>query len=220
MVLTLPSENQQAMAQITSFKTREVRWFLKESLPGAARWFAKLPPTSCTRESREDIYLVLPGRTDLGIKFRENRLELKYRLGNSTAKEIVPGITGVFESWEKLSFPSTPEVAASVLPEGSSASRIPVLKRRTATLIETAGDPVTYNPLGTPVAAAIQLEYTELQVLGASWHTLGLEWPADKDFAFPARLFSDLVGCARFEVNTSMGYPEFLKRIVYSKEDF
>lgn len=206
------------MTQIMCFKTREVRWFFKQPVPEAGRWFEKLPQTSYTLESREDIYLVLPGRADLGIKFRENRLELKYRRGNSTTEEIAPGVTGVFESWEKLGFPSVSEMAASVLPEGSSASRIPVQKRRTATLIETAGGTVAFNPLGTPVKAGVQFEYTELQVLGASWYTLGLEWPGHSGFAFPAGLISDLPGSLKVEVNTSMGYPEFLQRLVHLKD--
>ena len=208
------------MTEITSFKTREVRWFLEQPVPEAGRWFEALPRASYTLESREDVYLVLPGRTDLGVKFRENRLELKYRFGNSTTAEIAPGMTGVLESWEKLGFPTTPEIANSVLPEGSHASRIPVLKRRRATLMKTDGETVTFNPLGTPVTAGIQLEYTELQVLGASWYTLGLEWPPDKGISFPAGLIASLKGAAKLEAGMSMGYPGFLQRIGHFKEGF
>mgnify|MGYP000349671027 FL=1 len=68
------SEKQQAMTEITSFTTREVRWFLEQPVPEAGHWFEALPKNAYTRESREDVYLVLPGRADLGLKFRENRL--------------------------------------------------------------------------------------------------------------------------------------------------
>jgi hypothetical protein len=152
------------------------------------------------------------------VKFRENRLELKYRSGNPTTAEIAPGMTGVIESWEKLGFPTTPEMATSVLPEGSHASRIPVLKRRMATLMETAGETMALKPLGTPVIAGIQLEYTEVQALGACWFTLGLEWPGDKGIAIPAGMVSDLTGSAILEAGTSMGYPEFLQRIGHLKD--
>ena len=88
------------MSEILSFRTREVRWFVDHPVPQVQRWFEELPPTSYTRESREDIYLVLPGRSDLGLKFRENRLELKFRLGEPQLGAIAPGINGAFESWE------------------------------------------------------------------------------------------------------------------------
>ena len=208
------------MSQITSFKTREVRWFINRPIPELSRWFETLPPTSCTLESREDLYLVLPGRSDLGVKFRENRLELKYKLGKSRQGELVPGIIGVFEIWEKLGFPLTPEISNSVVPEGTEASRVPVLKRRLATMIETNGIQESFHPLGTPVAASVQLEYTKLQLLGSSWYTIGLEWLEDGDVTLPAKLLSDLLASSELEVNASMGYPEFLQGVLHLMDDF
>ena len=179
-----------------------------------------MPPTSYTRESRTDIYLVLPGRSDLGVKFRENRLELKYRLGEHLAKEIAPGIIGCLESWEKLGFPLTPEIRDSVLPEGSEAIRIPVSKRRLATMIETTGVRESFHPLGTPITAGVQFEYTELQALGSAYYTIGLEWAEDKGTILPTELLSHLLAESALEVKASMGYPEFLKRILHSGADF
>ena len=204
------------MSKITSFMTGEVRWFLNRPIPEARRWFETLPPTSYTRESRTDIYLVLPGRSDLGVKFRENRLELKYRLGEHLAKEIAPGIIGCLESWEKLGFPSSQEITSSLLPGDSRTVRVPVLKRRLVTVIETTGTQTTFHPLGKPGAAGVQFEYTELQVLGSDWYTLGMEWPENKSITLPAGLLSDLLVGSVLEAPTSMGYPEFLQRMVYS----
>ncbi|MEJ2584749.1 MAG: hypothetical protein P8Z38_06815 [Robiginitalea sp.] len=208
------------MSLITSFRTREVRWFLKEPFHKADRWFEKLPSSSCTLESREDIYLVLPGRNDLGVKFRESRLELKYRLEESGPQEIAPGITGTFESWEKLGFPSDPESMASALPVDSRASRMPVLKRRRATIIGTKGTTETFHPLGTPVEAGVQFEYTELQVFGSSWLTVGLEWSDAAGVTLPERFLSGLLSSEVFKVSSSMGYPEFLRRMLRQKEGF
>jgi hypothetical protein len=207
------------MSQITSFRTREVRWFLSRPVPEVSQWFEALPPTSYTRESREDVYLVLPGRNGLGVKFRENRLELKYRLATSGSQEVVPGIEGCLESWEKLGFPSTPETASSLLPKDSTATRVSVLKRRMATMIETAGGQTTFHPLGTPVTAGVQFEYTELQVMGSDWHTLGLEWPENKEIPLPAQLLAGLLSPSAFEKMHAMGYPEFLQRLLHSKGD-
>ncbi|MDX1331933.1 MAG: hypothetical protein R3252_02790 [Robiginitalea sp.] len=207
------------MAQITSFRTREVRWFQNRPIGEIHRWFNALPPTSFTREYREDRYLVLPGRRDLGVKFRENRLELKYRLAASGLQEIAPGIKGSLESWEKLGFPSTPETASSLLPEDSTATRVSVLKRRLATIIETTGGQRTFHPLGTPVTAGVQFEYTELQVRGSDWYTFGLEWLENKPVPLPAQLLAGLLSPSEFEKMYAMGYPEFLQRLLHSKGD-
>ena len=207
------------MSQITSFRTREVRWFLSRPIPEVSQWFEVLPQASYTRESREDVYLVLPGRNGLGVKFRENRLELKYRLATSGSQEVVPGIKGSLESWEKLSFPSTPEMASSFLPEGSKATRVSVLKRRMATMIETTSGQTTFHPLGTPVTAGVQFEYTELQVMGSDWHTLGLEWPGDKGVVLPAGLLAAFPAEALAKVALSMGYPEFLQRLIHPADE-
>jgi hypothetical protein len=207
------------MSQITSFRTREVRWFLNRPIPKVGQWFETLPPTSYTRESREDVYLVLTGRKDLGIKFRENRLELKYRIGPSRRQEIAPGIRGSMEAWEKLGFPSTPEIASSILPEGSTAMRVPVLKERMATIIETNSARTTFQPLGIPVEAGVQFEYTQLQILGSKWYTLGLEWTGDKGIVLPAELLSALPPAALVEETASMGYPEFLQRLIHPEDE-
>jgi hypothetical protein len=208
------------MSQITSFRTREVRWFLNRPIPGVSQWFETLPQASYTRESREDVYLVLAGRKGLGVKFRENRLELKYRLGASRLQEVAPGIRGAMETWEKLGFPATPEIASSILPEDSTATRVAVLKERMATIIETTSARPTFQPLGIPVEAGVQFEYTRLQILGSKWYTLGLEWAGDKGTVLPSELLSHLLAESGLEVKASMGYPEFLGRILHSREDF
>ena len=207
------------MSQISIFRTREVRWFVNQPVPQVPGWFEELPPTAYTRESREDIYLVLPGRSDLGVKFRENRLELKYRLGESRPEAIAPGITGSFESWEKMGFQFNPGISAHALPEESMASRVPVRKQRLATQIEQTGTGVNYHPLGAEVQKSVQLEYTGLQVFGSSWYTVGLEWPDTDGISLPVRLLSGILPSAVFQVSSSMGYPEFLQRVLRLKKD-
>ncbi len=210
----LPSESIQEMSEITGFRTREVRWFLNRPIPEAAHWFGPLPPGAHTRESREDVYLVLPDRNDIGVKFRENKLELKYRLKAHGPQEVLPGIRGSLESWEKLGFPSTPNSTASNLPEGSRATRVPVLKQRLASILEQTDAGAVFHSLGTPVLAGVQFEYTKLEVLGSDWYTLGLEWPEDNEVALPTALLSDLLAPCGLAADSSMGYPEFLQRVV------
>lgn len=212
-----PGEKQRKMPEITSFRTREVRWFLNHPCLEIGRWFEELPSACYTRESREDSYLVLPGIRDLGIKFREDRLELKYRLGEPRSGEIAPGILGYFESWEKLGLLSNLETRAFELQAGSEAHRIPALKQRVATQIVEAGSGEKFYPLGAPVTKGVQLEYTRLQVLGSDWYTVGLEWPDMQGISLPARLLSGVLPAPLLELKSSMGYPEFLHRLLSQK---
>jgi hypothetical protein len=200
------------MSEILSFRTREVRWFVDHPVPQVQRWFEELPPTSYTRESREDIYLVLPGRNDLGLKFRENRLELKFRLGEPQLGAIAPGINGAFESWEKLGLQSSPEISTATLPAASEALRLPVKKRRWATQIEQTGSDMTYHPLGIEIPQSVQLEYTGLHLLGSDWYTIGLEWADMQGISLPAGLLSRILSSTVFDRKSSMGYPEFLQK--------
>ena len=208
----LSFRNLQKMSEILSFRTREVRWFLDHPVPQIQRWFEELPPTAYTRESREDIYLVLPGRNDLGLKFRENRLELKFRLGDPQPGSIAPGLTGAFESWEKLGLQTTPEISTAALPATSEALRLPAKKRRLATQIQQTGGGITYHPLGIEIPQSVQLEYTELYVYGSDWYTIGLEWADMQGISLPAGLLSGILSPTVFERKSSMGYPEFLQK--------
>ena len=79
-------------------------------------------------------------------------------------------------------------------------------------MIETVDDRVSFHSLEPPVTAGIQLEYTELQVLGSAWYTLGLEWPRGTCFTLPPQLLSNLLACPVFKEKTSMGYPESLQQ--------
>ena len=58
---------------------REMRWFLTGPVSSEAwTWFDGLPGKNVKRAyPRQDIYLVIPDREDLGLKVREGRLEIK-----------------------------------------------------------------------------------------------------------------------------------------------
>ena len=202
------------MSQIINLKTREIRWFFSSAPRETVRWFQGLPPDAYTRETREDIYLVLPGRKDVGIKFRENRLELKYRYGVRPTHETAPGITGYLETWEKLGFELSPETRNAVLPADSGALRLPVEKSRWATLVRERGTGLEFHPLGTPLPEYIQVEYTQLRIRGAQWYTFGLEWPETGDSSLPDALLSNLRDPGVFVIENSMGYPEFLQGFI------
>lgn len=85
---------------------REMRWFLKGPIPGAAwDWFEGLPGKGKKVERsypRQDIYLAIADRPDLGLKLREGRLEIKIRSGPGCRCRLLDGaVTGIREDWQK-----------------------------------------------------------------------------------------------------------------------
>jgi hypothetical protein len=75
---------------------REVRWFLTGPVSSQARtWFDGLPGENVKQSyPRQDIYLVIPNRDDLGLKVREGRLEIKTREGQGRDCELFDGKIG------------------------------------------------------------------------------------------------------------------------------
>ena len=83
----------------------ELRWFYPDKLPEAiSAWFgAKYLGTALEPpEKREDIYLYIAADCDyMGIKLRQGRLEIKWRKAELGIVNIVKGVEGNLESWNK-----------------------------------------------------------------------------------------------------------------------
>lgn len=166
--------------------TAELRWFYPGTVPAAVkRWFEAevLGPPLSPPASREDLYLAADC-PDLGLKLREERLELKLRRRQLGAWQIseawVPPsggrVTGEAEQWSKWSCDDSTE--QPLLPEAALAQGpwIPVQKVRSQRKYRIkAGQ----TPLSVSVTAVIDqgcsLEVTALQLLGASWWSLAFE---------------------------------------------
>jgi len=86
------------------YLTTEVRWFDKGSIPPAMKsWFTKIHPKVWTEAERTDFYYSLPNDDTIGIKLRENRIEIKKRQAVSKPIRFTPQATGAIETWEKRS---------------------------------------------------------------------------------------------------------------------
>lgn len=194
-------------------KTTEIRWFFTHPTP---EWLLRLEglargPLDAMR--RTDHYMPLPGREDIGIKLREGRLEVKYRLGRPEAADLGPQTGGFYEHWVKRGLPLADEAAG--VPGGGSAGAhgwIPVEKERYGLLIRSEDGQWAVYPIGTPVAGGIQIEYTRLRIGGHRLFTLGLEWPADAGLQLPDPVSELLLGGSALQASDSMGYPGFLRR--------
>lgn len=78
--------------------TIELRWFYPGMIPAdIEKWF----PQNCLPEKREDWYLYAPGCDYLGIKLRQERLEIKWRKAELGVLRFGELVEGNAEKWGK-----------------------------------------------------------------------------------------------------------------------
>ncbi|MEM7172752.1 MAG: hypothetical protein AAF530_21495 [Pseudomonadota bacterium] len=100
------------------FATEELRWMFEGACPKDVwNWYRRLAwasvtdgkgkPSAPQREQRSDLYFILDGREDLGLKLRGDKLQLKTRLDqHSLAVEGTIKATGRLESWHRFTWSS------------------------------------------------------------------------------------------------------------------
>jgi hypothetical protein len=108
-------------------RTVETRWFGDGPLPTELKdWFddlGSLAPSDW--ETREDLYLVVPSSSEIGMKVRggSDSLEVKCRLEAFGRHRFSRSATGLVESWVKWSHPAGEEWTTRL------ASRYPGMQR-------------------------------------------------------------------------------------------
>ncbi len=87
-----------------SYTTYEARWFITGAIPtDFETWFKQncLADSSQQPEQRTDIYLYAPGNDFVGIKLRQGRLEIKWRISELGRVQFSNLVTGKIEKWRK-----------------------------------------------------------------------------------------------------------------------
>ena len=82
--------------------TMEVRWFTSEEIPRSLFGPGSREPR---REIIEDRYLVLPDATAVGVKLRNNKIDLKYLIRDYGVRRFSPKAIGRMAMWGKVSIP-------------------------------------------------------------------------------------------------------------------
>jgi len=210
--------------------TKEIRWFLEGPAPSEAwAWFDGLPGKNRTAAyPRQDIYLAVPGRDDLGLKLREGRLEIKVRSAAQTGVRLLGGrISGTCEDWEKFAWDYVDRIGEIQTPFRDGL-RVRMVKSRIQRKYEIAEGKLAPVPMKPDRDVAFVVELTELfseavtgkDARGApvrGW-TLACEAiaPADKlDDAFETGTAALLAAYAGPELRPedSFGYPRYALEI-------
>lgn len=219
--------------------SHEVRWFFPGPLarfPELRDWMENSapfpkegnvpPPRSVEREGGEpDVYVVVPGARDLGIKWREGQLQVKGRLSEHGIQRFAGRFYGSVEVWAKWSY-SGDDLKRSLGSWFSRASDDPwetveVTKRRILrkTRLDARGRFVEVSPEAY-ADRGMATELTDLEVSRQRFCSLAFEaFPDDSGMAtsFTAAVdawLASLVGTgAVLAEHQSMGYAEFLARL-------
>ena len=217
-----------------ALSTLEARWFLpgplEETGPGVEAWFRTRPidagggPAQVAWDPappawRQDRYLVLPGEDDMGIKWREGRLEIKGREAALGYVAFAPAIAGLCERWIKWSYAgeAIERRCRALFHGGATPGIVVVEKRRLQRLLALdAAGAATEIRGREPRARGVNVELAQVRLAGprAYWSLAFEAFPGDAGMAAP---FSRIVarfleGCpARpLVAEQSMAYPRWL----------
>ena len=100
------------------FASHEARWFFEGAVvqySALKKWFETFapiemkgsfgPPVWTVRlGGKPDVYLLLPGADDMGIKWGDGRLEIKGREAELGQQTFGSGIEGICQRWVKWSY--------------------------------------------------------------------------------------------------------------------
>jgi hypothetical protein len=198
------------------YLTTEVRWFERGSIPPSMMiWFSEIHPKIWIEAEHTDYYYSLPDDDSIGIKLRQNRVEIKKRHLVAKPARLTSQVSGKLETWEKwgiaprsLEFNFT-EIATDPIWVG-------VRKRRNLQryqLTESLSPiPIAYH---RRVAQGFALELSQITVRQADWWTIAFEFFRITNFPLSENknIISGILlsmPSLRLDSQSSFGYPQFL----------
>lgn len=171
----------------------EVRWFLEGwaaedgGLQPLHYWFHTVDPSGRRgglpapdwKEWRTDVYLILPGVSEMGLKWRERQLEIKGLAASHGLQAFSPSCRGHVDKWVKWSCGGLPEAYENIFQgdAGRELIRVPVQKKRVLRKLRV--DPLTAEfeevSAETSIDRGVNVELTNLLVNDGQHCSLGFE---------------------------------------------
>ncbi len=156
------------------FESIECRWFHRGLIPtNVITWFTQeLGDLLIPIDRRNDVYLK-SSASEIGVKFRQGRLEVKYR-SHPIHRCHIHGYQGHIERWTKW---ICHQPQSSPWADITQESWITVEKERYQRLYKyLEGDPLSLTSLQKPEDGAIALEVTQLYLNQQPWWTIAVEY--------------------------------------------
>jgi len=209
--------------------SQEVRWFLEggiEEYPLLRHWVedGAVDPRWIGRlGGMPDVYLIVPGASDMGIKWREGQLQIKGLEGALGTQKFAGLHEGKVERWIKWSYEGK-SIETAFTPwftKSYSVARI-IEVHKTRCLRKVRISPFAPTPIEmdskSPVDRGGALEVTDLRVNDRAYTSIAFEaFPNDSgmhsDFTgFVNRFLGTLHG-VDLDESTSMSYPAWLQTL-------
>jgi len=224
------------MAGAIPFATREVRWFFEATAKQhkfLKHWFEEVAPVSKQPDvgppvwkgrlgDQPDVYLLLPGSEDMGIKWREDQLQIKGRVCTASSRVFCGRHRGNVERWIKWSFADMPSAYKQLFLTGGESGLLTASVEKTRALRKVRLDTITGEPQeidsNSLMERGMGFELTHLQVAGQVWCSLAFEaFPDDSamdaDFTGVVEIFLSGLTEIDLDLEHSLSYPAWLRLI-------
>lgn len=221
------------------FASHEVRWFFEGQVnqhQALKHWFetvAGIPKTSGVSppiwkgrlDEEPDIYLLIPGSDDMGIKWREGELQIKGRVSSLGTQVFCGRHQGNIERWMKWSYQDPNRLAAYkqlfMAKKETGLLTVPVQKTRALRKVrlDTMTGKAQEVDAQSFVDRGLGFELTDLEVAGRAYCSLAFEaFPNDSamDAAFTQAIQVFLDGLKELDLAAacSQSYPAWLGSII------
>ena len=225
------------MAQTIPLATYEVRWFFEGPVHQQAslqQWFETVAPLpkhpgvappvwQGRRDDAPDVYLLVPGSDDMGIKWRESEMQIKGRLASLGTHLFCGRHHGMLERWMKWSYAHLPPAYHRLFVAGQETGLVTASIQKTRALRQVRLETLTgqAHEVGTHtvVDRGLSVELTDIEVAGAAYCSLAFEaFPTDAtmDAAFTHTVEAFLDGLTAVDLAAawSLSYPAWLRHIL------
>jgi len=184
--------------------TSEMRWFFPGEIPKEIEnWFATniLSGDSQTPEDREDWYLRIPGCETLGVKLRQQRLEIKWRSTESGIWHLKDHVAGAAEKWVKWTCEEK-EIESVITKDVIAKGEWVRVKKVRSQIRYLVNDDRTFTPAATDLTSkdGCNIELTQLKINQDLWWSLSFEASGQN-----ANLENNLEIVTKWAINT---YPQ------------
>lgn len=225
------------MEKMVPFASHEVRWFFEgasDQHDSLKHWFVTAEPFPKSTDvgppvwrgrldDQPDVYLIIPGSGDMGIKWREGYLQIKGCVASLGTQVFCGRHQGEIERWVKWSYPDMPPAYKNLFLSGHERDLLTVAVQKVRMLRKVRVD--TFTGQAEEVESTSQIdrglgiELTDLQVGGNAYCSLAVEaFPDDSAMgsAFTEVVDTFLNNLTEIDLNAaqSKSYPSWLETII------
>jgi hypothetical protein len=219
--------------------SHEVRWFFEGAVDRHAalqRWHETVAPVEKSGDvrpsslndasARTDVYLILPGARDMGIKWREGEFQIKGRVSSVGTQVFGGRHQGAVERWMKWSYSSIPAAYQRLFENDQDRGLVTVSVAKRRALRKVRLDPLTGRAqevdAKTFIDRGLGFELTHLEADGKAYCSLAFEaFPDDSgmdaSFTEAVEAFLEPLTEVSLTAAQSESYPAWLARIVSSR---